>query len=140
MALEALEFIKKHQPNIVLTDIRMPKCDGLKLIDKVTQLKLNTKFIIISGYDDFKYAQIAIRYGVKSYLFKPIKKDELIEEVTALCNEILLEQQRNSNTLKNSSNLIMGNHALREKFFSKLYYKMNTNKKTNFLMKSQAII
>jgi len=118
--LEALEFIKKHQPNIVLTDIRMPKCDGLKLIDKVNELKLNTKFIIISGYDDFKYAQTAMQYGVKSYLLKPIKKSELIKEVTTVCNEIILEQQLNSTTLKNSNNLLMGNHALREKFFSRL--------------------
>lgn len=118
--IEALEFIKKHRPNIVLTDIKMPKCDGLQLISKVTELKIDTKFIIISGYDDFKYAQTAIRYGVKSYLLKPIKKAELIEEVKSLSNAIVSEQQTTTTALKNSNDLLIGNHALREKFFSRL--------------------
>lgn len=118
--LEALELIRKHNPNIVLTDIKMPGCDGLQLISKVTELKLDTKFIIISGYDDFKYAQIAMRYGVKSYLLKPIKKMELIKEVQVVRDEILSEQQKNNATLKIDHNLRMGNSALREKFLSGL--------------------
>ena len=118
--IEAFEFIKNHEPDIVLTDIRMPRCDGLTLIEKVSNLKLNTKFIIISGYDDFKYAQMAIRYGVKSYLLKPIKKEELIIEVKSVCNQIIAEQQLNNTTFKKSSIILMGNDALREKFFSRL--------------------
>lgn len=118
--VEALELIKAHKPNIVLTDIRMPRCDGLDLINIVNELKLDTKFIIISGYDDFKYAQKAMRYGVKSYLLKPIKKAELIKEVQTLYDEIIFEQQRNNTTIKNVHNLFIGNHALKEKFLSGL--------------------
>lgn len=118
--LEALELIEKYRPNIVLTDIRMPECDGLTLIQRVRELKIDTKFIIISGYDDFTYAQSAIRYGVKSYLLKPIKKSELMDLMHEVVAEILTEQQRTNETIFSDPNQLMENHALKEKFFTRL--------------------
>lgn len=75
--VEALELIKEHAPDLMVTDIRMPGCDGLEMISKAKQLNADLDFIIISGYRHFEYAQRAIRYGVYDYLLKPIKKDEL---------------------------------------------------------------
>lgn len=118
--IEALAFIKEHNPDIVITDIKMPICDGLTLISKVIELKMDTKFIIISGYDDFKYAQTAIKYGVKSYLLKPLKKEELINEVKSVYDEIIVRQQNKNIILKDRSNFALGKDALREKFFSRL--------------------
>jgi two-component system response regulator YesN len=118
--LEAFEIIKEHKPDIVLTDIKMPICDGLSLIEKVTELHLNTKFIIISGYEDFKYAQRAIRFGVKAYLLKPIKKNELIEAVKATFDEIISEQKLNMLPKQNPYTLSLENEALKESFLSRL--------------------
>ena len=76
---EALELIERERPDILITDIRMPGCDGLELIRRAKELRPELEIVIISGYAHFEYAQTAIRYGVGNYLLKPIKKDELME-------------------------------------------------------------
>jgi len=75
---EALEFIKDRQPDIVITDIRMPETNGLDLIQQAKEWNENINFIIISGYNHFEYAQNAIKFGVEDYILKPIKKKELL--------------------------------------------------------------
>lgn len=77
--LEALELVESLKPDILITDIRMPGCDGLELIRRAKGLRPQLEVVIISGYAHFEYAQSAIRYGVGNYLLKPIKKDELME-------------------------------------------------------------
>lgn len=72
--VEALESINSLSPDIVITDIRMPGYDGLELIKLSRDTKKALKFIIISGYRHFEYAQSAIKYGVSDYLLKPIKR------------------------------------------------------------------
>lgn len=86
---KAIKLIEEEKPDIVITDIRMPKIDGLQLIKySIEKLNINTKFIILSGYEDFKYAQQAIRYGVKDYLLKPIDEDELVKRLRKLLLEL----------------------------------------------------
>src|SRR4051812_13705756 len=70
---EALDKIDHILPDVIITDIRMPKLDGLGLIHAVmTKRDYKPFFIIISGFHDFKYAQQALRYGVHDYILKPI--------------------------------------------------------------------
>ncbi|MGQ8872330.1 response regulator transcription factor [Paenibacillus sp. TSA_86.1] len=76
--LEALKKAECLQPDVIITDIRMPILDGLELIRAVEKSPtLEPVFIIISGYHDFKYAQQAIRYGVQDYILKPIDDEEM---------------------------------------------------------------
>ena len=88
---EALKSILSKQPDLVLLDIRMPKLPGIEVVKAAREQDFKGKFIILSGYSDFKYAQDAIRYGVDFYLTKPIDEDELSEALqiirTALDNE-----------------------------------------------------
>lgn len=73
----ALELVEKLRPQLLITDIRMPGCDGIELIRKARELHPKIHFIVISGYSQFEYAQKALRYGVEDYLLKPLKKDEI---------------------------------------------------------------
>lgn len=75
---DAFRMIEENRPELVITDIRMPVLDGLELIRRVNEAgHLATKFIIVSGYDEFKYAQQAMRYGVSDFILKPVDQDEL---------------------------------------------------------------
>jgi len=74
----ALPMIRQTKPDVLITDIRMPFMDGLALSRLVLQEFPHMKVIIISGYDDFEYAQQAIGIGVERYLLKPITKSSLI--------------------------------------------------------------
>jgi Response regulator containing CheY-like receiver domain and AraC-type DNA-binding domain len=71
-------------PDIVITDICMPKSDGLKMIEEIQALGLRPTFVVLSGYAEFKYAQQAMRLGVKDYLLKPISVDILTETLARL--------------------------------------------------------
>jgi len=75
--IEALALMEKEKADIILTDIQMPGCDGLELIEKAKKINPQIGVIIISGYSRFEYAQKAIRYGVEDYLLKPIDETEL---------------------------------------------------------------
>ena len=75
---EALEFIERNRPDIIVTDIRMPGVDGLELIRRVRDIAgYAPAIILVTGYDEFEYARTALRYGVQDYLLKPIDEDEL---------------------------------------------------------------
>lgn len=81
----AYEKIKEFRPDIVITDIRMPGLSGLDLIRKVVEEKLHVRFIVVSGYKYFEYAQQAIRYGVEDYLLKPVDEVELNQILDRIC-------------------------------------------------------
>lgn len=74
---EAYEKILALQPDIVITDIRMPDLNGIELMEKVRFLRLNVEFIILSGFDSFTYAQAAVKYNAVSFVLKPLDEDEL---------------------------------------------------------------
>ncbi len=76
--ISAYKFIQENTVNLMITDIRMPGCDGMELIQKAKVLYPNLHIVIISGYSQFDYAQNAIRYGVEDYLLKPIRKKDLM--------------------------------------------------------------
>ncbi|WP_028611650.1 response regulator transcription factor [Paenibacillus harenae] len=74
---EALEKVESSSIDLILTDIRMPKMDGIQLAAALLQYHPSVINVIISGYDDFKFAQQAIVYKVENYLVKPVEKKEL---------------------------------------------------------------
>lgn len=75
--LHALELVQTQQPHLLITDIRMPGCDGIELIRRAKEMQPRLHFIVISGYRQFEYAQSALKYGVEDYLLKPLKQEEL---------------------------------------------------------------
>lgn len=77
---DALEKIEALEPDLILTDIRMPYMDGLTLAERVRQKYPSMKIVIFSGYDDFEYAKQAIKLNVTEYILKPVN----VEELTAI--------------------------------------------------------
>lgn len=69
------------KPDVVITDIRMPGKDGLELIEEVQKVLPQTVFIVLSGYNEFVYAQRALHYGVVEYLLKPVEEEKILEVV-----------------------------------------------------------
>ena len=77
--LEALQACERLAPDLVVTDIRMPLMDGLTMCQRVQKALPTTRFMILSGYDDFEYARQAIRMNCLGYLLKPISSTEFRE-------------------------------------------------------------
>jgi len=84
---EGIELIQKHQPEIIFTDMRMPKKDGISLLKWIHSANLNSKTIVVSGYDDFEYMRNAIYYKSFDYILKPIDPDILNETLERAVNE-----------------------------------------------------
>lgn len=78
---EALKYLHDNPVSIVITDIRMPKMDGLELTRHIYENYPGIIVIIISGYSEFEYARRAIRYGVANYLLKPLDFEELSQNL-----------------------------------------------------------
>ena len=77
--LEALEIAEKNTPDVLITDIRMPFMDGLTLTKKMREKYPTLKIVILTGFDEFEYAQKAIKLDVVEYILKPISSKELID-------------------------------------------------------------
>lgn len=75
----AKDLIIQHKPELLVTDIKMPKISGLDLAELIAENKYPTKVIIISGYSEFEYAKQAVRYGVSEYMVKPVLKADFVE-------------------------------------------------------------
>lgn len=91
--LAAIDCIKAFQPDIVITDLKMPGMDGLELISKSVAIYPNLKFIVLSGYGEFDYAKQAMRYGVRYFVLKPCDDNELIGYLESILKE-LKQQER----------------------------------------------
>lgn len=78
---EALEMVEQFEPDLVMTDIKMPILSGLELASRIREIRPATQIVILSGYDSFTYAQTAIKYNVISYILKPVSSSELTQEL-----------------------------------------------------------
>lgn len=84
---EALELILKYQPDILLLDVQMPLKDGIDVMRECDKSGLHPITVILSGYDEFKYAQQAIKYGAKEYLLKPVRAADILGCLNRLADE-----------------------------------------------------
>lgn len=88
----ALPLIRAIQPDVIITDIKMPFMDGLQLCYLLKECLPHTRTIILSGHDEFKYAQEAIKVGVTEYLLKPVGTQDLLAVLRKMAHEIEREK------------------------------------------------
>jgi two-component system response regulator YesN len=103
---KALEIIESRRVDLLITDIRMPRMDGLELIRGVRSLYPDIHCILLTAYSEFSYAKEAISLGVENYLLKPVSKEEVVQTVTKALDNIYKHHE-------NSERLLLDNTLLR---------------------------
>ncbi|HEY5584212.1 MAG TPA: response regulator [Ruminiclostridium sp.] len=89
--VDAIELINTIKPDVLFTDIRMPIMDGLELIKHIKTEHPNLQIVILSGYNEFEYAQKAIKLGVIDYLLKPVEEDSLKKTLNGIKSKLNLK-------------------------------------------------
>lgn len=92
-----IELIEQYHPEIILIDISMPQMTGFDVISYIQKQALQTRFIIISGYDKFEYAQKAIQMGVQDFLLKPVTVESLHKSLRQTSERIDQEVKKDQN-------------------------------------------
>jgi two-component system response regulator YesN len=87
-----LELVSRLHPDIIVTDVKMPRLTGIELLTILREQGSRCKTIFVSGYDDFAYARSAMRLGAVDYLLKPVKAEELNKQL-AYCAGLLQSEQ-----------------------------------------------
>jgi len=113
--LQVLEDIKSMQPDLLITDIKMPVMDGVELVKRVKELFDCIKVIIISGYDEYSYIRNTMKYGAADYLLKPVENDDLLELINKIKNDLDKEKENKRQMLLFSKRINESLAALKEK-------------------------
>ena len=117
MALPSLQLVKPH---LLITDIRMPFMDGLQLSQIVRDRLPGTRIVILSGHDEFEYAQRAITLGVSEYLLKPVSVQDLHQVLEKVASELDAEQAEQAALQKLRDQVEENRAILRERFLLRL--------------------
>lgn len=109
--IQALECIEKLQPDLIISDIKMPEMDGLQLAKVLyEQYDREIKLVLLSGFYEFKYAKQAIKYKVNDYILKPIIKDELLQ-VLASFKKTFRERAEEKRQQEKQEQIVVAQHV-----------------------------
>lgn len=97
---EALDILQKDRIDLIITDIKMPKIDGIELLKEVTEKSLCPCVVLLSDYEDFSYAKRGIRYGAFDYLSKPVKYEDIVK-LLGRVGQFLRKKKYESELVKN---------------------------------------
>jgi two-component system response regulator YesN len=99
----AYPLIQREKPDIIITDIRMPFMDGLELSQLIRNELPESKIIILSGHEEFSYAQKALKLGIAEYILKPVSGAELVASVKSVAERIKREREEKHYTRDESN-------------------------------------
>lgn len=85
---EALDQIFQYRPDVMLLDVQMPVKDGIEVLQEAKRMNVMPLTVILSGFDEFKYAQQALKYGVREYMLKPSRSSDILQCLYKLADEI----------------------------------------------------
>lgn len=115
--LKATEQLENLKPDLVITDVKMPQMDGLEFAALVKKWNPEVEVVILSGYDDFSYAQAAVKIGISDYLLKPIKKNDFMEMLSRMAQKIQ-EKQSRENQQQQLQELLQNSYSeLKNRYF-----------------------
>ncbi len=107
----AIELALEKRPHIIFMDIKMPGVNGLEAIEQIHLQLPAVKFILVTAYDTFAYAKQAMQYGIKDYILKPEKKEEIVKALFRLQKEIGVEEKMELE--KHQSQQLLGERLIR---------------------------
>lgn len=122
---QALEEILKLEPDIVITDIKLPYMSGLELIRELKEQNCHSEFIVISGFSEFEYAFSAIKLEVQDYILKPISDEELLKTLEKTIERIKYGKQYTAgeNLIKEYDIENLNQYLRKAVFYIKEHYK-----------------
>lgn len=85
---EALDIIFRDKPDILLLDVQMPLKNGMEVMQEAKRAGILPCTVILSGYDEFKYCQQAMRFGARDYLLKPVRSSDILKKILELADEL----------------------------------------------------
>jgi two-component system response regulator YesN len=91
---KAIEMAKEHRPDIIFMDIKMPGIDGIQAVKAIKKIEPNIRFIMVSAFNTFEYAKEVMQQGVKEYILKPSRKQDIIAGLQRVSAEIIEERKR----------------------------------------------
>ncbi|MDQ0919077.1 response regulator [Paenibacillus sp. V4I5] len=113
---EALELARKHSVHILLVDLNMPIMNGMSLIKHMREELPDCKIIIITGHDEFTYAQAAIRMNVDDYILKPVNPAQLADVLTKITKQMASSLEKEEHLQMASKQIERNFSLLRERF------------------------
>ena len=116
----ALPLVEAARPDVLITDIKMPFMDGMKLSKIVRDRLPDVKIVILSGHDEFHYAQEAIKLGVSEYLLKPVSVRDLHALLERMAMQLASERKHRENLLQLQIQVDHNLPLLRERFLLRL--------------------
>ena len=102
---EAIEKVRLERPDIILTDIRMPGINGLEAVKEIKKIHNNIKFVIVSVYEYFEFAQQAVELGVCEYLTKPVNRVRLVDTLERITRQLDDERRKLDQELETKEKL-----------------------------------
>lgn len=127
---EGYELIKKEQPDLVISDIRMPVMDGLEMLQKLQDDKLSVNAILLTGYSDFEYARKAVKLGVDDYLLKPLDIEEFLKVLNTVETRISDTKISQVSAEQMIVNYLESRREEREAVLLRLYERLHANDRT----------
>ncbi len=128
---QALDYIKNNPVDVVITDINMPYMDGLTLSKILAEQYPQIMVLLLSGYDDFEYAQQALKNHVRDFLLKPITASELSQTLENIYKEITEKKEQEKTNEEMKEKLEQSFPLLRERFFNRLVNGRQTEENIN---------
>lgn len=92
--IQGFDMIKSKMPDLVISDIKMPFCDGITMLKNLREEKVNSKFILLTGHAEFEYAKAAIKWQVEDYILKPMVVSDLVTALEKVNDKIKATTQK----------------------------------------------